>query len=217
MLATLLLRGFIIGLLASIPLGPIGVLCIQRTLSKNHKSGFISGLGAATADTIFATVAFFSLAVVMGFIQSHITLVKVIGGMCVMVVGVKIFLSNPVVQIRRNRAGKTSLWQDYLSVFLLTLANPAFILVLITLFATFGISHDVMGEFNGGIIITGVFAGASAWWFLLTFLVSLFRKKFRPRHLLWMNRIAGAVIVGLGAAAVLTMFINIPVDGLLQQ
>ena len=140
MLATLFLRGFIIGLLASIPLGPIGVLCIQRTLSKSQKSGFVSGVGAATADTIFATVAFFSLAVVMGFIQNHIMLVKVIGGMCVMIVGVKIFLSNPVVQIRRNRAGKTSLWQDYLSVFLLTLANPAFILVLRTLFATFGIS-----------------------------------------------------------------------------
>ena len=94
MLATLFLRGFIIGLLASIPLGPIGVLCIQRTLSKSQKSGFVSGVGAATADTIFATVAFFSLAVVMGFIQNHIMLVKVIGGMCVMIVGVKIFLSN---------------------------------------------------------------------------------------------------------------------------
>lgn len=216
MLVALLLRGFIIGLLASIPLGPIGVLCIQRTLSKNHKSGFISGLGAATADTIFATVAFFSLAVVMGFIETHMTLVKVIGGLCVMVVGIKIFFSNPVVQIRRNRAGKTNLWQDYLSVFLLTLANPAFILVLITLFATFGISSDLIGELDGGAIITGVFIGGASWWFLLTFVVSLFRNKFRPRHLLWMNRIAGAVIIFLGAAAVLSMFVNIHLDGLFQ-
>ncbi len=216
MLATLLFRGFIIGLLASIPLGPIGVLCIQRTLSKNHKSGFVSGLGAATADTIFATIAFFSLAVVMGFIETHLTMVKVIGGMCVIIVGMKIFFSNPVVQIRRNRAGKTNLWQDYISVFFLTLANPAFILVLLTLFAAFGVSEAVIGEFNGGILVAGVFAGAASWWFLLTFVVSLFRNKFRPRHLLWMNRIAGVVIVVLGAATVLTMFINIPLDELLQ-
>lgn len=216
MLASLFFRGIVIGLLASIPLGPIGVLCIQRTLSKNHKSGFISGLGAATADTIFATVAFFSLAIVMQFIEDNITLVKVIGGLCVMGVGVKILLSNPVVQIRRNRAGKTNLWQDYISVFLLTLANPVFILVLITLFAAFGISRDDIDRFNGGFIIAGVFAGAAAWWFTLTSLVSLFRRKFRPRHLLWMNRIAGAAIVVLGAGAVLTMFLNFSVNDLLQ-
>lgn len=216
MLASIFFRGIIIGLLASIPLGPIGVLCIQRTLSKNHKSGFISGLGAATADTIYATIAFFSLAVVMGFIEQNMTLVKVIGGLCVVVVGVRIFMSNPVVQIRRNRAGKSNLWQDYLSVFLITLANPAFILIFIALFASFGLSNDTVGELNGGFMIAGVFAGGAAWWFMLTFLVSLFRKKFRPRHLLWMNRIAGAAIVILGAAAVLSMFVNIPVNGLLH-
>ena len=216
MLASLFFRGIMIGLLASIPLGPIGVLCIQRTLSKNHKSGFVSGLGAATADTIYATIAFFSLTVVMGFIEENMTLVKVIGGLCVVIVGVKIFLSNPVVQIRRNRAGKTNLWQDYLSVFLLTLTNPAFILIFIALFASFGLSHDTIDELNGGFMIAGVFSGGALWWFVLTFLVSLFRKKFRPRHLLWMNRIAGAAIVMLGAAAVLSMFVNIPVDGLLH-
>lgn len=216
MLATLFFRGILIGLIASIPTGPIGVLCIQRTLSKNQKSGFISGLGAATADTIFATIAFFSLTFVMQFIEDNLTLVKVVGGLCVMAVGVKIFLSNPVVQIRRNRAGKSNLWQDYISVFLVTLANLAFILIYITLFAAVGITQDTVGQLNGWLMIAGVFAGGALWWFVLTFLVSLFRKRFRPRHLLWINRIAGAVIIVLGAAVVLTMFINIPVDGLLH-
>jgi threonine/homoserine/homoserine lactone efflux protein len=217
MLASLFFRGILIGLIASIPTGPIGVLCIQRTLSKDQRSGFVSGLGAATADSIFATIAFFSLAFVMQFIEDNLTLVKVIGGLCVMGVGAKIFLSNPVVQIRRNRAGKSNLWQDYISVFLLTLANLAFILIYITLFAALGITQATVGQWNGWLMIAGVFTGGSLWWFVLTFLVSLFRKKFRPRHLLWINRIAGAAIIVLGAAVVLTMFINIPLDGLPGQ
>ena len=212
----LFIRGLLIGLMASIPLGPIGVLCIQRTLSKNHRAGFVSGLGAATADTIFATVAFFSLTFVMAFIQEHLVQIKALGGICVIIVGMRIFLTNPVIQIRRNRAGKTNLWQDYLSVFLITLANPAFILVFVALFATFGFSNEILGALNGTAMIVGVFCGASAWWFILTFTVNLVRKKFRPRHLLWMNRIAGAIIVVLGAVAILSMFFNTPVDGMFQ-
>ena len=209
-------RGILIGLMASIPLGPIGVLCIQRTLSRNHKAGFISGLGAASADTIFSAVAFFSLAVVMSFIEHNMTLIKVIGGLCVVIVGVNIFLSNPVVQIRRNRAGKTNLWQDYISVFFLTLANPAFILIFVALFAAFGVSIHTIGLFRGTFMIAGVFCGATLWWFLLTFIVNLFRKKFRPRHLLWINRISGTIIVLLGAATVLLMFVNTPINGIIK-
>lgn len=215
MLISLIIRGLIIGLVASIPLGPVGVLCVQRTLSKNHKSGFVSGLGAAFADMLFATIAFFSLAVVLSFIEENMTLIKVIGGMCIMVVGVNIFMSNPVVQIRRNRAGKSNLWQDFISVFFITLANPAFILIFIALFATFGFSEDTLGVAKGLLMIVGVFGGAVTWWFSLTFVVNLFRKKFRPRHLLWINRISGAVIVVLGAATVLLMFVNTPLHGVL--
>ena len=124
-------QGILIGLVASIPLGPIGLLCIQRTLSKSHRSGFVSGLGAATADSMFATVALFSLTVVMSFIENNMAIIKALGGISVVIVGVTIFLKNPVVQIRRNRAGKGhNLWGDYLSVFFLTLTNPAYILIL---------------------------------------------------------------------------------------
>ena len=207
----ILVKGILIGLMSSIPLGPVGVLCIQRTLSKNRNSGFISGLGAATADMMFAIVALFSLAFVLGFIEEHLSIIKVIGGICVVAVGVYIFMKNPVVQIRRNRAGKGSYWSDYLSMFFITLANPAFILIYVALFAAFGISNSEMGLGDALTMITGVLCGASLWWFTLTFIVNIFRKKFRPRHLLWMNRIAGIVIVILGAAAILTIFVNTPV------
>ena len=178
-------------------------MCIQRTLSKSHRSGFISGLGAATADSLFATVALFSLTVVMSF--------------NVIIVGMAIFLIYPAVQIRRNRAGKGSLWSDYLSLFFITLANPAFILIFVALFAAWGISYDGIGFTDGMIMILGVLGGASLWWFTLTVCVRLLRKKFRPRQLLWINRVTGAVIVVRGAVAILSIFIQIlvPVHGVL--
>ena len=205
----LFFRGIIIGFLASIPVGPVAVLCIQRTISKNQRAGFFSGLGAATADTIFATVAFFSLALVMSFIEKNMLWIKILGGLAIAGVGANIFFKNPAVQIRRNRAGRSSLWQDYISVFLVTLANPAFILVFVALFATFGLSVENIGQINSAAMLVGVFAGASAWWFLITFTVNLFRKRFRPRHMLWMNRISGAIIMALGVGAILSAVINL--------
>ncbi len=208
-------KGILIGLISSIPLGPAGVLCIQRTLSKNRASGFVSGLGASSADLLFAAVALFSLAFVMGFIEHHLNIIKVIGGICVVAVGVSIFMKNPVVQIRRNRAGQDSYWSDFLSVFFVTLANPAFILIYVALFAAFGISTSDTSMADALTMILGVFSGATGWWFLLSFVINIFRHKFRPRHLLWINRIAGVVIVVLGAAAILTIFINTPVGNVI--
>lgn len=206
------LKGIVIGLLASIPLGPIGVLCIQRTLCKSHKAGFVSGLGAASADTLFATIALFSLTFVLSFIESYMVIIKVLGGILVIIVGMTILLKNPVVQIRKNRAGKgNNLWSDYLSVFFVTLANPAYILVFVALFAALGINREGIPYANGLLMLIGVLCGTSLWWFILTFCISFLRGKFRPRHLFWMNRISGSLIVILGAAAILSIFIHMPV------
>lgn len=211
------INGIVIGLMASFPLGPIGIMCIQRTLSRNLRSGFVSGLGATVADTIFAMAALFSLSLVMSFIDSYMIFMKGIGGLCVMVVGINIFLTNPAVQIRRNRAGKSSLWQDFLSVFLITFTNPAFILIFVALFAAFGVSYKDFGLLHGLLMILGVVIGSASWWFVLTFSVNLIRKKFRPRHLLWINRIAGAVIFILGAITIILMFVNTPINNVIKQ
>lgn len=204
-----LIKGVIIGLAGSIPLGPIGVMCIQRTLCNSRRSGFVSGLGSAVADAVFATIAFFSLSVVMSFIENNLLIVKVIGGISVLIVGMVIFLKNPVVQIRRSRAGKGNLWSDFLSLLLVTLANPAFILIFVALFAALGVSSTGIGYADGAVMILGVFCGASLWWFTLTFTVSLLRHRIRPRHLLWINRLSGALIVILGAAAILSIFLRV--------
>lgn len=219
MLGEAFITGMIIGFLASWPLGPVAVMCIQRTLCKSQRSGFVSGLGAATADSIFAVAALFSLTLVLSAIEQYMAVITVMGGIAVIVVGMFILLKNPVMQIKRIRAGKGhNLWSDYISIFLLTLANPAFILVLLALFAAFGISTSGIPYRDGSFMIIGVFCGAAVWWFLLTLSVSFFRKKFRPRHFLWMNRISGAVIVVLGAAAIISAFIKtLPINELLYQ
>ncbi len=201
-----------VGLLASITLGPVGVMCIQRTLSKSRTSGFISGLGAASADTIFAVLAYFFVAVIASIIEDNRQIITVIGGICVVIVGVNIFLKNPVVQIRRNRAGKSNLWQDFASMFILTLTNPAFILWLLVIFSAFGVNSGEremsISQTQAGVqMILGFLGGAAAWWFVLTFVIGLFRARFRPRHMLWINRIAGSVITVLGAVAIISAFV----------
>jgi threonine/homoserine/homoserine lactone efflux protein len=210
----ILVRGVLVGLLASITLGPVGVMCIQRTLSKSRASGFMSGLGAATADSLSAIIAYFFVAVVSSFIENNLPVIEVVGGVFVTAVGVHYFLKNPVVQIRRNRAGRSNLWQDFVSTFALTLTNPAFILWLLVIFSAFGVNNDGdTGEITvsrvgaGAQMILGFFSGAALWWFVLTSVVSLFRNRFRPRHLLWINRIAGGLITSLGVAVIVSGFI----------
>ena len=176
-----LFRGICVGVAASITVGPVAVLCIQRTLSKSRRSGIVSGIGVACADTFMAMAALFFYSMLQTQIEQYNTLLRVIGGIFVVIVGVFIFAQNPVPQIRRNRAGKTSLWQDFASIFGLTIAN--FIMV-----------------------IPGFLGGATAWWTLLACVISLFRRRFRPRHMLTINHVAGLIIGILGIYTILSTF-----------
>ena len=212
----ILFRGICVGIAASITVGPVAVLCIQRTLSKSRKSGIVSGIGVACADTFMAMAAFFFYSILQTQIEQYNTLLRVVGGIFVVIVGVYIFSQNPVPQIRRNRAGKTSLWQDFASIFGLTIAN--FIMVvpyILAFFAVFKISSgDLTGEGFGGFVrsvfvIVGFFGGAAMWWTLLAFVLDLFRRRFRPRHMLTINHVAGIVIGVLGIYTILSTFFDI--------
>ena len=212
-----LIRGFIVGFLASVTLGPVGVMCIQRTLSKGRISGLVSGLGAAVADTIYAVAAFFFIAMVSSFIEEHMTVLTIVGGICVAFVGVRIVLTNPVLQMRRNRNRKTDFWQDFISTFLLTFTNPAFVLWLIVLFSAFNLQYDPAAEdvtrvMSGVLTIGGFMGGAAVWWYLLTWLIGKLSRKFRPIHLLWINRITGSIIILLGAWTLISTLIQIIKD-----
>lgn len=209
-----LIRGFCVGVAASITVGPVAVLCIQRTLSKSRRSGIVSGIGVACADTFMAMAALFFYSMLQTQIEQYNTLLRVIGGIFVVIVGVYIFTQNPVPQIRRNRAGKSSLWQDFASIFGLTIAN--FIMVIpyiLAFFAVFKIATvetlDFGGIVRGGVVIAGFFCGSLAWWSLLAFVINLFRRRFRPRHMLTINHLAGVIIGVLGIYTILSTFFDI--------
>ena len=211
----ILLRGFAVGLAASITVGPVDVLCIQRTLSKTTRAGIASGLGVACADTLMAIIAYFFFAIMQAQIEKYSHILSITGGIFVVIVGVYIFFQNPIPQIRRNRAGNTTLWKDFASMFGFTIAN--FVVVvpyILAFFALFGVgtateSRDVASMMQSALIILGFFGGAATWWTALTSVISLFRRRFRPRHMLTINHVAGIVVGLLGIYTILSTVISI--------
>jgi threonine/homoserine/homoserine lactone efflux protein len=199
-------KGIFIGLMVSIPLGPIGVLCIQRTLNKGRKSGFVSGLGATVADTFFSLIAGFGISMIITFLKAHHIYFQIIGGIIVMYLGIHIFFTNPVQQLRHHRMSQNKLSQDFLSVFFLTVSNPMAIFFFIAMFAGVNLAAGPMNIFLVGLIVAGVFVGSSSWWFILTTFVNIFRHRFRLKSIWWMNKVAGVIIFFLGLAAILSVW-----------
>ncbi|MFI3280707.1 MAG: LysE family transporter [Rikenellaceae bacterium] len=207
-------RAIIVGVAASITVGPVAILCIQRTLSKNRRSGIVSGLGVASADTFLAFISYIFYSILQSQILQYDSFLRVGGGLFVVVVGGYIFMQNPVMQIRRNRSGRNSLWKDFASIFGLTITN--FIMVIpyiLAFFAVFGIpsfdSSSSSGMVTAVVVLSGFFLGSSLWWSALACLINLFRRKFRPRHLVIINRVAGSIIAMLGLSTILSTFIDL--------
>lgn len=211
----ILLRGVGVGLASSITVGPVAVLCIQRTLSKNLRSGLASGMGVAVADALMAIIAYFFYSMLQSQIEEYSLILQVIGGIFVVIVGVCIFFQNPVPQIRRNRAGKSNLWQDFSSMFVFTLANFIVIIpYLLAFFAMFNVGlesdqGDIASLLRSTVTIVGFLLGAMSWWGAVTISINYFRRRFRPRHMLTINHVAGVVIGVLGIYTILSTFFNI--------
>ncbi|MCI5777176.1 MAG: LysE family transporter [Bacteroidales bacterium] len=193
------MEGISVGFVASVPLGPIGVLCIQRTLSKGRRSGFASGCGAASSDFIYAVVAGFSISMVTDFVQAHRQTLFIGGALVLIFLGIRMLISKPHLQLRQQRQTrqtKASLWQDFVSTFFLTISNPLALFVFMGAFSLVGVQETRLERI---LIVGGVFVGAITWWFILTLLVGLFRRMLTLRRLLYITRIAGAIIIGLVA------------------
>lgn len=199
----LILRGFILGLAIAAPVGPIGVLCIRRTLAQGRAIGFVSGLGAATADVVYGCIAAFGLTAISGLLVRRQALLGLVGGLFLCYLGVRTLLSRPAAEAAsaegRGFAGA------YFSTFLLTLTNPMTILSFVAVFAGLGVGRAGNGYAGAAAIVLGVFLGSSAWWFLLSGGVSLLRARFDARAMLWVNRISGVIILGFGLFALLSL------------
>lgn len=199
-----LLKGILVGLGASIPLGPVGVLCVQRTLSKGRLSGFVSGMGATFADSVFSAFAILGLAFVLVMFETNRDLFLIVGGLIVVAIGLKIYFTNPIKQIRQNRRGRQRLFEDFISVFMLTISNPGAIFLIIGLFALVGLSIDKeSGHWSIIMALCGVIIGATLWWFTLSTVISRYRRRFRIKQLWTINRVAGVIIAVLGIFSVI--------------
>jgi threonine/homoserine/homoserine lactone efflux protein len=195
MFLILFAKGILIGLLVSIPLGPMGVLVIQRTVNKSRMAGLLSGLGAALADSLYAVIAAFSLTFVIEFIRVNEMFFQIIGALVLLGMGIHIFFKNPVTDLRRNRLRGNTHFKDIISSFLLTFSNPTSVFVFLAVFASSGVAINLQKPYHSFFVVLGIFIGAFGWWFSLSGIISLFRHKINLRILWWINKTAGVVVL----------------------
>ena len=198
-----LLKGLIIGFSIAAPVGPIGVLCIRRTLTGGRASGLVSGLGAASADAIYGCIAGFGLAFISNFMVSQQAWLRLIGGLFLCYLGLKTLLTKPAEQAAL--AEGNGLIGAYASTLLLTLSNPMTIISFAAIFTGLGLARTSGNYVSAGVLVLGVFIGSAMWWIILSGVVGIFREKFNSRGLLWVNRISGAIITGFGLFALLSV------------
>ena len=199
----LFIQGIILGFSASVPLGPMGLICIQKTLNRGRLAGLVSGAGAAAADTFYAVIAAFGISFITDFIQREQFTLRIIGSIILLLLGYKIFVTNPAIQIRKQQRKKNNLLGDFASIFFLTLSNPITVFFFGAVFASTGILKGENSFLELIQVVVGVFTGAMLWWLILTTFVNIFRSKFRLKRLWWINKITGAVIVIFGIAAII--------------
>lgn len=203
-----LLRGLLLGLSIAAPVGPIGVLCIRRTLADGRAVGFVSGLGAATADGFYGAVAAFGLAFVSGVLVGEQRWIRLIGGVFLAYLGLRTFLAPPATEAasRRARGLARGLLGAYATTLALTLTNPLTILSFAALFAGLGLASAPGGYGSAGVLVVGVFCGSALWWLLLSGGVSLLRTKLTPARLRWVNRGSGIFLMGFGLLALASLW-----------
>lgn len=201
------LRGILIGFSIAAPVGPIGVLCIRRTLADGRVAGFVSGIGAATADAIYGSIAAFGLTTISLFLVQQSQWLRLIGGGFLIYLGIRTFLAQPAVMAETDpTSGQGRLSGYYFSTFFLTLTNPLTILSFAAIFAGLGIGSATRGSYwQAAILVLGVFLGSAGWWLLLSGLVGLFQSKLNQHLLIWVNRISGVIIFLFGIAALISL------------
>lgn len=198
----LFLRGLVIGFSIAAPVGPIGVLCIRRTLAEGRAYGLASGLGAASADGFYGLIAALGLTLVADFLRQQQVWLGLIGGGYLLYLGVKTFGARPAetaADAGERGAPQRGLIGAYASTLFLTLTNPLTIFAFAAIFAGVGAA---VGAGSGGalLVVAGVFAGSCAWWLILVTFTGLFRARLGPIGLRWINRLSGIVIAGFGVA-----------------
>lgn len=184
-------------------MGPIGILCVQRTLNKGRWHGFFSGVGAAFSDLIYAAIVCLGMGIVTNFVETNHDMLQIAGSLLLLFFGAYTFRSNPIKNLQKSKEGKSSYIQDTITAFLLTLSNPLIIFILMGFYAQFGFVSEMK---NIGLLILGllgIFAGAIFWWFIITTLVAKLRSIINVRGLGIINKISGSIIMIISVSLIL--------------
>ena len=185
------MKGIILGFSLAAPVGPIGILCINRSLKQGTRAGFVSGLGAATADALYGCMAAFGLAAVTGFLLQHMFWFHTAGFLFLLYMAITMFLKKPSVD-DTGMTGSTA-WSSFLSTLVLTISNPATILSFLALFS--GLGFVAGSYFHALLMITGVFLGSAAWWLLLSYSASRFKNRISLSMLKRINVGSGILLL----------------------
>jgi len=192
----IIIKGLALGFSIAAPVGPIGVLCIRRTLVRGFKAGLVSGLGAASADAVYGTIAATGLTLVADFLLKQQLWLGLLGGSFLLYLGTKTFRTAPPAE--NGLTEKGSVGGDYLSTLLLTLSNPMTIFMFAAIFGSMSIQSGAVYRYNAFLLVLGVFTGSALWWLTLSTAVSLLHDRVNAGLMVWVNRLAGAMITGFG-------------------
>jgi threonine/homoserine/homoserine lactone efflux protein len=203
MLATILFKGAIIGFSLAAPIGPVGMMCIRRTLAHGHLRGFVSGLGAATADSVYAIVAAFGITLISNFVIQHEFSIRLVGGILLVILGLRTLLVHPAEKPPKN--GVNGHASAYVTMFLLTFTNPMTLFAFAVVFAGVGAGSVVGDTLTAGFLVAGVFLGSALWFLFITTAVHVYKDKFKVWGLKVVNIIAGSFILLCGAVILVSI------------
>lgn len=200
----MLWRGIAIGVIISAPMGPVGILCVQRTLEKGRRTGFFTGVGASISDLFYCLITGFGLSFIEEFLKANQNIIQVIGSVVLVGFGVYLFKSNPARKLKKPEAAKTSRRKDILQGFLFTFSNPLIIFLIIGLFARF---NFLLPEISFIQYVTGfvfIAIGALLWWWIVSFFVDKVRTHFNLRSMWLINKITGSIIMIFALVGIIT-------------
>jgi threonine/homoserine/homoserine lactone efflux protein len=195
-------KGLLIGLAIAAPVGPIGVLCIRRTLNEGRLAGFVTGMGAATADGFYGAVAALGISAVSSRLIDHADAIKLIGGGFLCYLGARTLAAQ--TEANAATASGNGLLGIYGSSLALTITNPTTILSFVAVFAGLGLAESGDDRGAASWIVAGVFLGSALWWLFLSNLVGFFRRALTPARRIWINRLSGLVLLGFGGIALIS-------------
>jgi len=201
---TFFLKGIAIGFAMAVPVGPIGIMCIRKTLTEGRLRGLIIGLGAATADLFYGCVAAFGLTFISDTLDSQRIWIRLVGGALLLFLGIRTFRAQPTDPKSKIKIHSSGMLGSYLYTLLLTLTNPLTIFAFIAVFAALGLGIG-LSIFSASVLVAGVFIGSCLWFLLLSSGTLFFRKKLDLEGLTWVNKIAGILIIISGIIAIVSL------------